>query len=90
MNIKQLKRWKKIRTKGKFRFILLNGVIMYGFSLAISSIIIREFRQPSNDIFSQFNIMASIIYSVGRSIFGQLISEKVGEGVTSRYLIQIG
>ncbi len=35
MNLKQLKKWKKVRVKGKFRFVLLHGVLKCGVPAAI-------------------------------------------------------
>ncbi len=68
MNIKQLKKWKKTRAKGKIRYILINGAI-YGFSFVIFRMILREIRQPSNDFFGQFSLISLICYSIGGCIF---------------------
>ncbi len=49
---------------------MLNGVITYGLSIAIVSIIYRGFRQPSNGFFGQYCIIALIAYPIGGYIFG--------------------
>ncbi len=70
MNLKQLKRWEKTRSKGKLRFVLLSGVIKVGFSTAILVLIMREFRHPTHDLYIQFVIMVLIGHSIGGYIFG--------------------
>ncbi len=70
MNFKQLKRWEKTRTKGKFRFVLLNGIIKVGFSTAILILITRKFRYPTDDLYIQFVILVLIGLSIGGYFFG--------------------
>ncbi len=71
MNFNQLKRWEKTRTKGKFRFVLLNGIIKVGFSTAILILITRKFRYPTDDLYIQFVILILIGNSIGGYFFGR-------------------
>ena len=70
MNFKRLKKWEKSRAKGKFRFVLLNGIIKFGFSTAILVLITRKFRHPTYDLSIQFVILLLIGHSIGGYIFG--------------------
>ena len=42
MNLKQRKRWKKVRAKGMWHYIFIYGILIFGFITAIISLIILE------------------------------------------------
>ena len=68
MNLKQLKRWGKTRSKGKFRFVLIKGVITGGCSLSIVALTASGgYRDSTSGHLSIFNILAALLLF---SIFG--------------------
>ena len=91
MNFKQLKkwrlkRWEKTRIKGKFRFVLINGVVIGGFSLSIVVLISSGgYRDPVSGHISIFNISAALLLF---SIFGYFCGLGFWKQNESEYLLE--
>ncbi len=66
MDIKKLKKWERTRSKGKLRFVLINGVIKIGFTVATICLISDEkYRSPATGQISIFYIfIALLIFSI--------------------------
>lgn len=62
-------KWEKIRSKGKNRFVWVNGVLIWGLTTAILWSIMMEIVQPSNDIWIR-PLIALIIFPIGGIAFG--------------------
>lgn len=75
MNEKQIKRWEAIRQKGKWHFVLLDGIVKWGFSTAILSSLLTYLITPlfNNHTvsFSPTNLLLSfVIFSIMGILFG--------------------
>ncbi len=71
MNEKQLKKWEKIRNKGKMRFILVNGVVYWGvFTALLWSFFMAKM---SGTPFLSYFCVAIIMFPVGGLAFGFLV-----------------
>ncbi len=66
MNFKKLKKWERTRSKGKFRFVLINGVIKIGFTVATLCLISDEgYRNSATGQISILYIfIALLIFSI--------------------------
>ena len=59
-----IEKWSKTRTKGKFKFVLIDGVLGYGLITAIVCSVILQIISPQKNIFLRpliFLIVFSII-----------------------------
>ncbi|MCP4990550.1 MAG: hypothetical protein GY928_32265 [Colwellia sp.] len=76
MKYKEIKKWEKIRAKGKFRYIMITGVIKICIPYCIIRTIVseyvhvREFGHLSNDLFAKFDLTYLLVYSIGGCIIG--------------------
>ena len=69
MNQRNMKKWEQIRSKGRSRYIWVNGVVIFGLVTAISWSIMMELVQPSEFIFLR-PLMALILFPAGGYFFG--------------------
>ncbi len=82
----RLKRWEKTRGKGKFRFVLINGVIVGGCLLSIVALISSGgYRDPASGDISIFNILAALLLF---SIFGYFCGLGFWKQNESEYLLR--
>jgi len=66
-----IEKWEKIRSKGKKRFIWVNGGLGWGVSTAVIWSIIMELYQPSTEIWIR-PLIALMIFPIGGVAFGHL------------------
>lgn len=88
MNFKQLKKWEKTRTKGKYRFSLLIGVIRFALPTYIICLIAMKSRYPTSGFFSIFSITSLIIALFAFSIAGYFGGVCVWNGYEQEYLLR--
>lgn len=59
-----IEKWEKTRTKGKKRFLWINGFIGWGVTTAILWSIFMEVSQPSEDVWIR-PVIALILFPIG-------------------------
>jgi uncharacterized protein YacL len=81
MNLKQMKHWEKTISKGKLRFILIDGLLTWGFCVGILiKIIVNWFEGKPN------SILDLVIRFIMFSILGCLFALRMWKKQERKYL----
>ena len=72
MNDKQRAKWKQTRARGMWRFILLNGILLFGSALIISTSIFDYFFSYNGLRLQDLYIKAPI-YFISGLVFGLIV-----------------
>lgn len=76
---KALKRWETIRQKGKMRFILENGVLMWGVPMFVVMTFLVNPQKDRQEHKGSLILISAVIWAIGGLLFGWTvwtISEK--------------
>jgi hypothetical protein len=65
MNEKQQKRWERMKGKGRLRFVLIYGVLLFGLPQMILWTLIDYFREPQKLTLSRLMVWSSVCLLMG-------------------------
>lgn len=68
MHPKHLERWSCVRQKGLLRYVLVNGVLMYGLPLFV----VMTFFVHRDKLATAFVAMSALLWAIGGVAFGLL------------------
>ena len=68
MKPEALARWKDVRTRGRFRYILISGVLSYGLPMFIA----MTFFVNRDDLSPVFIGLSALLWAIGGAAFGAI------------------
>ena len=66
MKPEQLAKWKETRKKGKLRFVLVHGVLLFGLPMFVAMTLFREW----GNLDPQLLAISAVVWSLGGAAFG--------------------
>ncbi|MEM6842396.1 MAG: hypothetical protein AAF632_09220 [Bacteroidota bacterium] len=90
---KAARHWERARIKGMWRYILVHGVLLWGLSVGVGSLLFLAFAKRNGEVVASDSLSGTVIHIAGFCLAGLLFSYlqwRAKEKIYQRHLAEKG